>query len=391
MRRSPWVSSTNPNAYLSAESIPRPSRSNFTSPASAQSSLSHWSTVRPGMRAHSTGHTSITGRSHSTMPPGWTPRWRGRRMSRSARSRTGSGMWSRSWVRRRLRPDRVALGRRELLRLLLGHAQGVPPVDGLGPRVLLPDAVAERLRGVPDGGAGAVLDDVRDHRRVDAPEPLVDVLDDLLAAVGLDVHVDVGRPVPLGGEEALEQQPVGDGVDGGYPERVADGGVGGRAAPLAQDVVVPAELDQVVDDEEVAREVQRLDHLELAIDLRVRALAPAPRRASRTAPAPPCTSARAATTPRGAPRGRGTAGGWGRRARGRRRGRRRGGPHCRPPRGGAGGGGASPRPSAGARRGTRGASRPCRRATSGRGRRRSPPRGPRRAGSRSGRSSWRPA
>ena len=60
--------------WCSAVSIPRPSRSNFTSPAAAQSSLSHWSTLRSAMRAHSTGHTSITGRSHSTMPPEWMPR-----------------------------------------------------------------------------------------------------------------------------------------------------------------------------------------------------------------------------------------------------------------------------------------------------------------------------
>ena len=80
----------------SAVSMPRPSRSNFTSPASAQSSLSHCSTVRPGIRAHSTGHTSMTGRSHMTMPPEWMPRCRGRRRNRSARSMTCSGISSRS-------------------------------------------------------------------------------------------------------------------------------------------------------------------------------------------------------------------------------------------------------------------------------------------------------
>ena len=57
----------------------------------AQSSLSHWSTVRigssprsvfdfdvePVRRAHSTGHTSTMGRSQITMPPEWMPRCRG--------------------------------------------------------------------------------------------------------------------------------------------------------------------------------------------------------------------------------------------------------------------------------------------------------------------------
>ena len=180
-----------------------------------------------------------------------------------------------------------------------------------------------------------------------------------------------------------------DGVDGGDAERVADGGVGRRAAPLAQDVVVAAELDQVVDDEEVAGEVQRLDHLELVIDLRVRAL-----HALRAARAVPLLRAAIGqlAQPRRlvVPRRDGVrAGGSGRRARGRTRGRRRAARRRRRPPGGASGGGASPRRSAGARRGTREASRPCRRATSARGRRRSPPRGPRPGASRSGRSSSR--
>ena len=58
-------------------SMPSPSRSNFTSPAAAQSSLSHWSTDRSSMRAHSTGQNSTSGRSAITIPPEWMPRWRG--------------------------------------------------------------------------------------------------------------------------------------------------------------------------------------------------------------------------------------------------------------------------------------------------------------------------
>ena len=54
-------------------SMPRPSRSNFTRPAAAQSSLSHWSTERFSMRAHSTGQHSMSGRSAITIPPEWMP------------------------------------------------------------------------------------------------------------------------------------------------------------------------------------------------------------------------------------------------------------------------------------------------------------------------------
>ena len=63
----------------------------MTSPAYAQSSLSHCSTERFGIRAHSTGHTSPTGRSQITMPPEWMPRCLGIFCMRSASAMTGSG------------------------------------------------------------------------------------------------------------------------------------------------------------------------------------------------------------------------------------------------------------------------------------------------------------
>ena len=72
--------------------MPSPSRSNLTSPAAAQSSLSHCTTVRSSIRAHSTGTTSDTGRSQMTMPPEWMPRWRGNPSSSSASSTTCAGM-----------------------------------------------------------------------------------------------------------------------------------------------------------------------------------------------------------------------------------------------------------------------------------------------------------
>ena len=42
----------------------------MTRPTAAQSSLSHWRTLRFSMRPHSTGQTSTIGRSQMTMPPG---------------------------------------------------------------------------------------------------------------------------------------------------------------------------------------------------------------------------------------------------------------------------------------------------------------------------------
>ncbi len=142
-------------------------------------------------------------------------------------------------------------------------------LDLLAPRVLLSGGVAQRLGDVADRGLGPVGDDVRDLRRVLAPVQFVDVLDGLLAAVGLDVDVDVGGLAALGGEEALEHQPVVDGVDRGDLQRVTDRGVGRRAAALAEDAARAAEAGDVPDHQEVAGEVQLLDDRQLVLDLAV--------------------------------------------------------------------------------------------------------------------------
>ena len=52
-----------------ADSIPRPRRSIFTKPASAQESLSHWQIWRPGKAAGTTGTSSTSGRAPDH-PPG---------------------------------------------------------------------------------------------------------------------------------------------------------------------------------------------------------------------------------------------------------------------------------------------------------------------------------
>ena len=62
----------------SAAIMPRPSRSTLMMPRSAQSSLSHCTTTRPGMVAGSSGTTSSSAPWAMTMPPECWPRWRGR-------------------------------------------------------------------------------------------------------------------------------------------------------------------------------------------------------------------------------------------------------------------------------------------------------------------------
>ncbi len=115
--------------------------------------------------------------------------------------------------------------------------------------------------------AGPVADDVGDHRRVPSPVAVVDVLDDLFAAVVLDVEIDVRRLGPLAGEEALEEQAHAHRVDGGDPQAVADRAVGRAPAPLTEDPLAAAVLDDLVHRQEVAAVVEVLDHRELALEL----------------------------------------------------------------------------------------------------------------------------
>jgi hypothetical protein len=79
-----------------------------------------------------------------------------------------------------------------------------------------------------------------------APVPavaLVDVLDDLLAAVAArQVEVDVGPSPALLGEEALEEQLHAHRIDRGDLQRVAHGAVRRGAPPLHEDVVPAAVL-----------------------------------------------------------------------------------------------------------------------------------------------------
>ena len=69
-------------------------------------------------------------------------------------------------------------------------------------------------------------------------------------------------------DEALEQQVLPHGIDRGDAEHVADGGVGGRAAALAEDVLRAREADDGFDGQEVRRVVRALDQLQFVPQLR---------------------------------------------------------------------------------------------------------------------------
>jgi len=127
---------------------------------------------------------------------------------------------------------------------------------------------AEDFGHFPEGGARAVGDDVGGHGGTARAVFFEDVLNDELAAVaGGKVDVDVGPRAAVFGKEALEEQAAADGVDVGNAEGVADGGVGGGAAALAEDAVAFGEVHDVVDDEEVALEAEFLNEGEFVFEL----------------------------------------------------------------------------------------------------------------------------
>ena len=93
---------------------------------------------------------------------------------------------------------------------------------------------------------------------------LLDVLDDLVAPVHAEVDVEVGHRHALGVQEALEQQVELERIEVGDAQRVRDERAGARAAARPdRDAVLLRPVDEVPDDEEVAREPHLLDDAEL--------------------------------------------------------------------------------------------------------------------------------
>ena len=103
------------------------------------------------------------------------------------------------------------------------------------------------------------------------------MLDHPLAPVAArQVEIDVGPFAALFRQEALEQEIHPDRVDRRDAEAVAHGAVGRGPAPLHEDVLLAAVVHDVPDDQEVAGEIELLDEIELAGDLRAGAIVKRP-------------------------------------------------------------------------------------------------------------------
>ena len=149
-----------------------------------------------------------------------------------------------------------------------GRSRRVPVRDDGAQSIDLLERQPEHLPHLAQRRLPSVRDDLAHHRRAVAAVLLVDGLDDLFPAFVLEVDVDVRRLVPLGGEEALEEEVGTRRVHRGDAERVAHRAVRRAPAPLAEDVAAPGHLDDRLHAEEVRSHVQLGDERELLFDLR---------------------------------------------------------------------------------------------------------------------------
>ncbi len=140
------------------------------------------------------------------------------------------------------RVERDHLG--DAVDLAVGHLQHAADVANAGPRLQRPEG--DDLGDV----VGAVF--------------LLDVVDHLVAAVLAEVDVEVGHRHPVRIEEALEQEAEAERIEIGDGQRPGDHRAGaGAATGTDRDRLPLCPLNEVGDDEEVARIFHPLDDAEL--------------------------------------------------------------------------------------------------------------------------------
>ena len=94
---------------------------------------------------------------------------------------------------------------------------------------------------------------------------LGDIGDDLIAAVVLEIEVDVRHLLALHVEEALEDQLVLQGIDVGDVKRIEYEARGGAPSHAEEDTALLGEGYQVPDDQEVVGEIGLSYHVQLVV------------------------------------------------------------------------------------------------------------------------------
>ncbi len=154
----------------------------------------------------------------------------------------------------RLALDR--LGQRHRVRRVLRHQ--------LGQLVDLPVGHLQDAADIAQHAAGEQRAEGDDLPDLPLAVALLHVADHPLAALDAEVDVEIRHRDALGVQEALEQQAEAQRVEVGDEQRPCHQRAGaGAAARSHRDVVVLGPLDEVGDDQEVARELHRHDDVEL--------------------------------------------------------------------------------------------------------------------------------
>ena len=142
----------------------------------------------------------------------------------------------------------------------------IPPLDRFRQRTHLQFLQAQRLAHVANGTARSVTDDGGGQRRTFARVFPVDVLNDLLAAFVLEIHIDIGRFIAFLGNKPLHQHDHASRIHFGDAQAVTNRRIGRGAAPLAEDALGTSEPDDVVHGQEIGLVIQIRDELELVLD-----------------------------------------------------------------------------------------------------------------------------
>ena len=142
-----------------------------------------------------------------------------------------------------------------------------PHRNQLGDAVDLAIRHAEHASAVAQHGLGRHRAEGDDLADMVAPVFRRHVLDHAVALVHAEVDVEVRHRHAFGIEEALEQQAVAERVDVGDAERPGDHRAGTRTASgTDRDVVLLGPVDEVGDDQEVAREAHLDDDVDLGFE-----------------------------------------------------------------------------------------------------------------------------
>ena len=167
-----------------------------------------------------------------------------------------------------LRDARVAFGDFLQVGCFAGLGDGGAKGDGARDGVDLGEAQAHDAGDVAYRGAGGHRAEGNDLGDPVAAVLLLDVADDLLAAVVGKVHVDIRHADALLVQEALEHQAVGQRVDVADAQGVDDERTGDGTTGHGENAVFAGKADVVGDDEEVEGVAGAVDDVEFVLEAR---------------------------------------------------------------------------------------------------------------------------